>query len=99
MTINKPSLNLPPMPPHVEEVNWLPRTHGGVVFNPDFINKMDFCFQWIKGSVFESAVRTRRYFREFPSITGVNFQAFSFEIENLQGAREENPSSICLYLT
>lgn len=98
MTIYKPSPNLPPMTPHVEEVNWLLHTHGGVVFNPGFINKMDFCFQWINGSVFESAVRTRRYFREFPSITGVNFQAFSFEIENLQGDRKENSSLICLYL-
>lgn len=50
------------------------------------------------GSVFEPVVRTRRYFRESPSITGVNFQAFSFEIENLQGAREENPSLIVLNL-
>lgn len=72
---------------------------GGVVFNPDYINKMDFCFQWIMGSDFEPVVRTRRYFRESPSITGVNFQAFnSFEIENLQGAREENPSLIVLNL-
>lgn len=98
MTIYKPSPNLPPMTPHVKEVNWLLHTHGGVVFNPGFINKMDFCFQWINGSVFESAVRTRRYFREFPSNTGVNFQAFSFEIENLQGDRKENSSLICLYL-
>lgn len=57
---------------------------------------MDFCFQWIIGSDFEPVVRTRRYFRESPSITGVNFQAFSFEIENLQGPGEENPSLICL---
>lgn len=39
------------------------------------------------GSDFEPVVRTRRYFRESPSITGVNFQA---------GAGEENPSLICL---
>lgn len=46
------------------------------------------------GSDFEPVVRTRRYFRESSSITGVNVQAFSFEIENLQGARKENPSLI-----
>lgn len=50
------------------------------------------------GIRFRACSTHQTHFRESPSITGVNFQAFSFEIENLQGAREENPSLIVLNL-
>lgn len=100
MTIYKPSPNLPPTTPHVEEVNWLPRTYLAEWFLIQTI-----LTRWTSASNgLWDPISSLQYApdaiseNQAPSITGVNFQAFSFEIENLQGAREENPSLIVLNL-
>lgn len=99
MTIYKPSPNLPPTTPHVEEVNWLPRTYLAEWFLIqtiltrwtsasnglwDPISSLQYAPDAISENLLQLLVST--------------FRHLVLKIENLQGAREENPSLIVLNL-